>query len=157
MPLSSASQPSSAARSAAAVSVVKNGLPVLAHRASADVGLADRSHRDRRQDPGLQSGLLEHALHRERVDHSGEHAHVIAGCALDAVGDVLVATDHVAAADHQALLDALSVHAPDFLGQATEGRRIVTEAAIAHERLTRHLQEHPAKAWQRLGHLGHRR
>jgi hypothetical protein len=31
----------------------------------------------------------------------------------------------------------------------------VAEATIAHQRLSGHLQEHAAKSWQGLAHLGH--
>jgi hypothetical protein len=87
----------SAARRAAAVSVVKNGLPVpreddhpalleVADRAAADVGLADRGHRDRRHDAVWHAGLLDHALHRQRVNDGAEHAHVVGARALDPGG-----------------------------------------------------------------------
>ena len=62
----------------------------------------------------------------------------------------LIAAEDVAAADHQALLDALAVHALHLARELVEGRRVVAEIAVAHQRLAGHLQQHPAKPWRSL-------
>ena len=116
MPLNKASQPISAARSAAAVSVVKKGLPVPAAkittrpfsmcrtRAAADIGLGDRRHRDRRQDAGVDADLLERVLQRQRVHHRRQHAHIIGAGPVEALGGAGQAAEDVAAADDEAEL-----------------------------------------------------
>ena len=90
------SAPISFARSAAVVSVEKNGLPgagdedhdmpgfELLDGAAADERLGDVLHLDRGLHARRQADLLERALQRQAVDHRGQHAHVIGGGALHA-------------------------------------------------------------------------
>ena len=92
-----ASAPISSARRAAAVSVVKNGLPgaggedddaallEMAHRPPADVRLGDLLHVDRREHARVGAVPLERLLHGERVQHGREHPHVVAGRAVHAL------------------------------------------------------------------------
>jgi hypothetical protein len=92
-----ASAPISTARSAPAVSVVKNGLPVpaakmttrpflqVADRPPANVRLGDRPHLDRGEHPRVHARALERVLHRERVHDGREHAHVVGGPAVHAL------------------------------------------------------------------------
>ena len=108
----------STARSAAAVSVVKYGLPVPATKittrpfsrwrigAAPDVRLGDLVHRDRGHDPGRDAGPLERVLQRQAVHHGGEHADVVAGRAVHAAGRGRQAPEDVAATDDDADLDA---------------------------------------------------
>ena len=102
----------SIARRLAAVSVVKNGLPVpaarmhdaplfqVAHRAAADVFLAHFVDADRRHHARVHAERLDGVLHRERVHDRREHAHVIAGDAVHAGARQPGAAEDVAAADH---------------------------------------------------------
>ena len=55
--------------------------PVLevAHGPAPDVGLGHLGDRDRRLHAGLGLRLLERVLKRQRVQHGGEHPHVVAG------------------------------------------------------------------------------
>jgi hypothetical protein len=93
--LSSASQPISEARNEAAVSV-----------APADIGLGDRGHRNGRLHARGHADAFERVLQSERVDDRGEHAHVVAMRALDALLGAGQPAEDVAAPDHQADLDA---------------------------------------------------
>ena len=112
-----ASQPISAARSAAVVSVVKNGLPVPPTKTSGPsakwarararmngsqmliMGMADITRADRPL-------ALERLSERQAVQHRGEHAHIVAAHPVHAVGGGSEAAIDVAAADHEAKLDA---------------------------------------------------
>jgi hypothetical protein len=109
----------SVARSAAQVSVVKNGLPVPAARmmqrpfsrvaqgAAADEGLADALDVDRRHHARRLAETFHRFLQRQRVDDGREHAHVVGGGALDvAVLGKGRAADEIAAPDDHRELDA---------------------------------------------------
>ena len=99
------------ARSCAAVSVVKNGLPVpaakmhhpallqVAHGAAADVVLADLVDADRGHDARMHAQALERILQGERVHDGGEHAHVVGGHPVHAGARQARAAEDVAAAD----------------------------------------------------------
>ena len=108
-----ASAPISSARSAAAVSVVKNGLPVPAAKitirpfsrwriarrrmygsATSATVIADRH-------AGLRVVALERVLHGQRVEHGREHPRVVGGRPVHAGGRRLHAADDVPGADHE--------------------------------------------------------
>ena len=72
----------------------------VALRAAADVGLANRTHRDGRLHPRLHTELLERVLHRERVHHGRQHAHVVAGRAVEPPGCARNAAENIATTDH---------------------------------------------------------
>ena len=150
------------------MSVVKYGLPVPAakitirallqvpHGAAADVGLAHRRHRDRRLHPGRDAGLLlDHALHRQRVDDRAEHAHVVGGRALHPGRGQRAAAEDVAAADHQAELDAQRVDGGAIVGELAQDPAVVAVLAVAQQRLARHLEQDaaepgPGAGWPRV-------
>ena len=106
------------ARSAAAVSVEKYGLPVparedhrvtavqVAHGAAANVRLGQLLDLDGRHHARRHARALERVLQRERVDDRGQHAHVVALRAIHAFAGAAQAAEDVAAADHQAELHA---------------------------------------------------
>ena len=116
--LSSRSALISIARRLAAVSVVKNGLPVpaarmhdapflqVAHRAAPDVFLAHLVDADRRHHARVQAERLDRVLHRQRIHDGRQHAHVIAGHAVHAGARQAGAAEDVAAADHDRDLHA---------------------------------------------------
>ena len=92
--------------------MVKNGLPVpgredhdpalleVADRAAADVGLGDLGDLDRRHHAGVGTRLLERVLERQRVEHRGQHPHVVGGGPVHAGRRALEAAVDVAGADH---------------------------------------------------------
>ena len=96
VPLRMTSALISIARSAAAVSVVKYGLPVpaakmttrpfleVADGAAADERLGHGAHLDGGHDARHDALLLERVLQRQRVDDGGQHAHVVGGGAVHA-------------------------------------------------------------------------
>jgi hypothetical protein len=73
----------------------------VTHRAPADEGFGKRLHPDRRHHPRLESGLLQHILHREGVYHSAEHSHIVGADTVHTHLRELRAADDVATADHQ--------------------------------------------------------
>ena len=54
------------------------------HGASPDEGLGYLAHFDGRLDAGFDAVLLKGVLEGQGVDNGGEHAHIIAGCSVDA-------------------------------------------------------------------------
>src|SRR6478736_3429362 len=84
----------------------------VAHGAAHDERLGDLVHRDGGLDAGLDAHFLEAVHDGEAVDDGREHAHVVAGGAVDAAFGALQAAEDVAAADHDAHLHAEVV---DFL------------------------------------------
>ena len=118
----------SIARSAAAVSVLKYGLPVPAPKtttrpflevsdgAAADERLGDRPHLDGGDDARDDALLLERVLQRQRVDDRRQHAHVVGGRAIHAARAGRDAAEDVAAADDDGGLDAHALDLGDVLG-----------------------------------------
>ena len=60
--------------------------------------------------------MLERVLQRQRVDHRGEHAHVVGGRAVHALGAGREAAEQVAAADDDGGLHAELLDLADVLG-----------------------------------------
>src|SRR3954469_18092713 len=152
----------SLARRAGALSVVKYGLPVPAAKMTARpfsswrmarrrmngsatargvVALADV---DRRLHAGGHAPLLQGVLEGEGVDHRGEHAHVVAGHAVDAAVAGGEAPDDVAAADHHRHLDVELVDVADLVGDGGHHRLVDAERLRAHQGLAGDLEEDPA-------------
>ena len=69
-------------------------------------GSATSFMRDRAHDPRLDAGPLEGVLEGEAVHHGREHADVVAGGPVHALGGGRQAAEDVAAADDDADLDA---------------------------------------------------
>jgi hypothetical protein len=78
----------------------------VAHGAAEDEGLGDLVHRDGALDAGGYPEFFEGVHDGEAVDDGGEHAHVVAGGAIDAALLALEAAEDIAAADDNANLDA---------------------------------------------------
>ena len=90
----------------------------VAHGAAADVWLGHLVHADGRYHAGVDFQRLERGLHRQRVHHRGQHAHVIGSGAFHALGRALQAAEDVATADDHADLDAHLVERGGELGHA---------------------------------------
>ena len=74
--------------------------------------------------PGVDAELLQRILKRQRVHHRRQHAHVIGGCAVEALRRRGHAAEDVAAADDQAELMALRLGGRDLARQARDRVRI---------------------------------
>src|SRR6185295_3097531 len=70
----------------------------VADGAAADERLGYLGHGDGGVDARVRAAALERVLQRKAVDHGGQHAHVIAGHAVDAFGGRGDAAKDVAAA-----------------------------------------------------------
>src|SRR5687768_1864542 len=113
----------------------------VADRLAADVGLHDRLDRERRLHARHQPAAVHGVGERDRVDHGGEHAHVVGVRAVHPRGALRDAAKDVAAADHHAHLHA---EVDDFLHLHHDPvHRLAIDAVgiAAHERLPRKLEE----------------
>ena len=89
---------------------------------------------------------LERVLQRERVDHGGEHAHVVGAGAVHAPGRARHAPPDVAATDDDRDLDAeLGARLGQLLGDALHDGGVDAEVdGAVGERLTRQLEDDAA-------------
>ena len=72
--------------------------------------------------------LLQHVLEGQRVDHRGQHAHVVGGDPVEPLAARGGAADDVAAADHERELHAERVHRLDLFGEGLDHMEIEAEA-----------------------------
>jgi hypothetical protein len=120
----------------------------VAHRTAADVGLGDLGDRDRRLHAGERAGLLERVLQRQPVQHGGQHAHVVAGRPVHALGGAGQPTVDVAAPDDDRDLDAAIVGLLHLPRDRRDAVRIGAVVEVAHERLARQLEQDAAEGGQ---------
>ena len=138
------------------MSVVKNGLPVPAAKMThalvlqvmqglgAHEGLADGRHRDGREHARRHAQLLQRVLQGQRVHDGGQHAHVVGGGAIHALGGAGQPAEDVAAADHDGDLGARRHGIPDLAGEALHHRHVDAVGGLAHQRLAGKLQQQRA-------------
>ena len=87
------------------------------------------------------AGLLERVLQRQPVDDGGQHAHVVGGGAVHALGAGRQAAEDVAAADDDGGLDAEPLDFADVHGDPRHHGRIDAELLFAHQGFARQLEE----------------
>ncbi len=100
----------------------------------------------------VQAQAFERVLHRERVHHGGEHAHVVAGDAVHAGAREARAAEDVAAADDDGDLHAHRVDLADLAGDALEHRRVDAVVRDAHQGFAAQLHQDAPVARCVLGH-----
>ena len=115
----------------------------MAHGAPPDVGLGDLRHLDRGHRAGWDAGPLQCILQRQSVDDGGEHAHVVAGRAIESALSRGKATEDVASADHDRDLHAHLVHTLDLRRDRLDDLQVDAVVAAAAERLTAQFEQHP--------------
>ena len=95
-----------------------------------------RQGRPTRSSAGLQG---------QRVHHRRQHAHIVGGGAVDALGRAGQAAKDIAAAHHHADLGA-GVDAASFTSRAMRSTTSMSmpKAALAHQRLAGDLEQDPA-------------
>ena len=81
----------------------------MPHCAAANEGLGNLIHFDGTHDAGEDVLLLQRILQSQRIDHRGQHAHVISGDAVHLLGLLGDAAKKIAAADHDGDLDTETV------------------------------------------------
>ena len=86
----------------------------MADGAAANEGLGDLIHLNRGLHARVDPLLLERVLQRQRVDHRGQHAHVIGGDAVHVLGLLGDAAKEIAAADDDRDLHAQFVNVGQF-------------------------------------------
>src|SRR5690606_10283514 len=116
----------------------------VADGAPADVVLADVVDLDRAHHPDLGAALFQRVLHGQRVDHGGEHAHLVAGDPVHAAGGQPRAAEDVAAADHHADLGPGLLGLDDLAGQAVDDLGVDAVVLVAHQRLAGQLEQDAA-------------
>src|SRR5690606_9915612 len=109
--------------------------------AAADVILGHVVDLDGTHYAGEAAALLDRILHRQRVHHGGQHAHVVAGDAVHAGSSESGAAEDVAAADHHADLDAGTLRLNDFVGEPADHLRVDAVIGLAHQGFTRELEQ----------------
>ena len=116
----------------------------MAHGAAADERLGDLADVDRRLHAGGHAPLLQGVLEGEGVDHRGEHAHVVAGHAVDAAVAGGEAADDVAAADDDRHLDPEVWMSRISSAMAATTASSMPNGCVAHQGLAGDLEEDPA-------------
>jgi hypothetical protein len=121
--------------------------------AAADVGLAHRFHRDGRLHTRGDLHPLQHRLHRQRVHHGREHAHVVSGGALDAFRRASKAPEDVAAADNETHLRA-AADGLRYIGAHPVDRLDVDAVVLrAHQGFAGELQKYAGEPRPVMRHL----
>ena len=89
---------------------------------------------------------------RDGVDDRGQHAHVIAGHAVDALGGRGHAAEDVAAADDDGDLDAHLLHFAELVGDRGQDVGVDAGAPPAHEGLTGKFEKDALELGGAVGH-----
>ena len=126
----------------------------MAFSAAADHRLAHLVHLDRGLHAGLDAELLKRVLHRERVHHGGEHAHVIGLRTVHPLRRARHAAEDIAATDHEADFEARFLGRLHFLGEFGNEHRIDPELLIPHQHFAREFQEHALDRGKAHGNAG---
>ena len=108
---------------------------------TADIGLADRAHRDRRLHTGLHAVPLHDALQSERVHHGGEHAHVVGRGAIHSGCGARDTPEDVPAAHDETDLDTSGDDVGDIGRDPGQDLTIETVFLLSHERFAGNLQQ----------------
>jgi hypothetical protein len=117
----------------------------MANRTAADVGLGHLGDRHRREHTGVNAHLLQCVLESERVEHGGEHAHVVGGGPVHSLGRTLEAAVDVPGADHDRHLDLAVADLADLVRDPLDLVRVGAVVEVAHQRLPGELQQDPAE------------
>ena len=91
-------------------------------------GSATWRHVDRAQQARDDALLFERVLQREAVDHRGQHAHVVAGGAVDRKGFLARAAEDISSAHDNGHLNAQVADFLHFAGNAVNGFGVNAEA-----------------------------
>ena len=139
----------SMARSDAAVSVEKYGLPSapgknhhpaffqMANRAPADKRLGHLVHLNRRLHAGVDALLFQRILQRQRIDHRGQHAHMICGNPVHLFGLLGHAAEKIASAHHDRDLNSERSNVREFSSDFVNAKRVDTKTLGRGQELRR--------------------
>ncbi len=121
-------------------------------RPAPDERLGDRAHFDGGDHAGDDVLLLQRVLQRQRVDDRGEHAHVVAGRAVETTLRRGQPAEDVAAADHECDLHAHLMHPLDLRRDFFDDLKIDAVVAAAAKRLTAELEQHAVVLRRSISH-----
>src|SRR5690606_6163410 len=93
-------------------------------------------HGDGRQHHRIDPDLDERRPERQRIDDGAEHAHVVAGHPVSALGGDRHPAEDVAAADHDADLYAQFTRLSNICCDAIDNGYVDAEALASHQRFT---------------------
>ena len=116
-----------------------------------DVGLGHRPHLDGREHAGGHPRLLDGILQGQRVDHGGEHAHVVAGGPVHPARAGRDAAEDVAAPDDHRELHPQPRHLGELLGDAADDVGIDAVPLTTRQRLARDLEQDAPVRGSRAG------
>jgi hypothetical protein len=115
--------------------------------ATLDVGLRQLFHLDGRLHARIDAGVLERTLERERVDHRGQHAHVVGSDAVDeTVFRDGAAADDIAAADDDADLGPHRLDVGNLLAERGKLREVDATPVLTGEDFTAELEQDSPEA-----------
>ena len=106
-----------------------------------DQRLAHLVHGQCRLHPRRNADGFQCVLHGERVHHRGQHAHVIGGAAVHALGGTGHAAKNIAATDHQTDIIAGILGGLHLARHPRHRCRIDPERLVTHRGLARQLQQ----------------
>jgi hypothetical protein len=98
-------------------------------------------HLDRTHHARLDALLFERILQGQRVDHGGQHSHVIGGYAIHFLGLLGYASEEVSAAYYQANLNSKPLHVGNFLCDFVQASVIDAKALSTCQCLARELKK----------------
>ena len=113
----------------------------MADGAAADEGLGHLVHFDRRLHPGVNALLFQGILQGQRIDHRGQHAHVVGGDAVHFLGLLGHAAKEISAADDDGNLDAQGVNVRQFSGDFVDAQGIDAETLVRGQGLAGELEQ----------------
>jgi hypothetical protein len=96
--------------------------------------------------------FLDRVLHRQRVHHRGQHAHVVAGDAIHAGRGKAGAAEDVAAADDYTDLHAGALDLDDLVGQSADDLGVDAVVGLAHQCFTGELEQDAAVLQRLVAH-----
>src|SRR5580704_3696826 len=113
----------------------------MAHGAAANEGFADLMHLDGALHASMDLSFFERVLQSKGVEDGGEHAHVIAGGAVDFKAFLAGAPEDISSANHDGDLHAEFIYFAKFFGDGVDGAAVDAEALRTLQRFAGEFEE----------------
>lgn len=114
----------------------------MAQGAAADEGFTHFLHGDGRKHARGVTQLFQHILHGQRVEHCGQHAHVVGGRTFHALGRAGKPAKNIAPANYKGHFDAHFEHGADFTADGGYGFRVNAGLVFSGQGLAAQLEQH---------------
>jgi hypothetical protein len=126
----------------------------VSHRTTANVGLSNLRHLDRRLDSGGLTQLFKRVLQRECIDDRCEHAHVIGLRAIHSGTSTGHSSPDVSTTDNDGdfNIGMVCTHIDNVFGNALHNMAVNAVTGIASESFARNLEQNPRPAGGRGWH-----